>query len=109
MSRNFKNAFDKLKKYGFKKKYYFKNGEEELIFYNTKNTYIELYKVCISSNCYNINVIYEINGIRENIMNSTLIENEITNQLQSNLKCKSFFEQVDLVLKFIEENILKLI
>ena len=41
-------------------------------------------------------------------MNSTLIEKELTKQLQSNLKCKSLFGKVDLVLNFIVENVLKL-
>lgn len=109
MSRNIKYAFNKILNYGFKKKYYFRNGEEEVIFYNSKKNYIEIYKVCIGSNNYKIDVVYEINGIRENIMNSTLFDNELSKQLQCNLKCKSLSDQINIILNFIEENVLKLI
>lgn len=70
-----KNLFDDLKQLG-KKKYYFKNGEEE-IYFSRKDLEIEI--VNINDN---IDLIINCNGLRDNYENS----NSIPDNCKKNIK-----------------------
>ncbi len=84
-----KNLFDDLKQLG-NKKYYFKNGEEEIYFYR-KDLEIEI--VNINNN---IDLIINQKGIRNNYVNSNSIPDDfknaikliLTSSLATDVKCK---------------------
>lgn len=84
-----KNLFDDLKQLG-KKKYYFKNGEEE-IYFSRKNLEIEI--VNINDN---IDLIINHNGLRDNYENSNSIPDDckkdikliLNSYLTTDVKCE---------------------
>ena len=84
-----KNLFDDLKQLG-KKKYYFKNGEEE-IYFSRKDLEIEI--VNINNN---IDLIITHNGLRNNYINSNSIPENckkeikliLNSYLTTDAKCK---------------------
>lgn len=84
-----KNLFDDLKQLG-KKKYYFKNGEEE-IYFSRKDLEIEI--VNINNN---IDLIITHNGLRNNYINSNSISENckkeikliLNSYLTTDVKCK---------------------
>lgn len=70
-----KNLFDDLKQLG-KKKYYFKNGEEE-IYFSKKDLEIEI--VNINNN---IDLIINCKGLRDNYENSNSIPNDLRESIK---------------------------
>ncbi len=77
-----KNLFDDLKKIG-RKKYYCKNGEEE-IYFTAKERTIEIFNIN-----GNIDLTVDFNGYRKNYKNSETISKKNKYQIQSILNSDS--------------------
>ena len=78
-----KHLFDDLKCFG-KKKYFQKNAEEELYFFN-KSITINIYRI---GNCIGINL--NTNGKNENFMDSNILSIDEKNSINFYLKAYAF-------------------
>ena len=102
-----KNLFDDLKQLG-KKKYYFKNGEEE-IYFSRKDLEIEI--VNINNN---IDLIINHNGLRNNYINSNSIPENckkeikliLNSYLTTDVKCKKISQILIKIFNFFSISII---
>lgn len=103
MKNDIKKAFDDIIPSDFKKKYFYKNGEEEILFYKG-NTKIELIKVLLENRNYLIEVIIEKENVRTNIFSSHFFDKEELVNLQKNLSALSTENQIVSLREFIQRN-----
>lgn len=104
MKNSIKTAFDKLFTDGFKKKYYFLNGDESLVF-SSSNSIIEISLYLSETYEYRLHFSVQKDGIYSGIPNIPYLDLHEQKHLTECISTSNIKDQIRVLRSFLEKNI----